>query len=98
MDDVDLYDALLTTRAMRRFSDEPVDRKAIEACLRAAVQAPSGGNIQPWHFVVVSDRFDGAYVLRFVGDQLGEPDVLYVSEDVKRQFYANKDRIEIRAV
>jgi nitroreductase len=55
MDDVDLYEALLTTRAMRRFSDEPVDRRAIEACLRAAVQAPSGGNIQPWHFVVVDD-------------------------------------------
>ena len=55
MDEVDLYDALLTTRAMRRFSDEPVDREAIEACLRAAVQAPSGGNIQPWHFVVVDE-------------------------------------------
>ena len=55
MDEVDLYDALLTTRAMRRFSDEPVDRPAIEACLRAAVQAPSGGNIQPWHFVVVDE-------------------------------------------
>lgn len=53
--DVSLYEALLTTRAMRRFSDKPVDRVDIEACLRAAVQAPSGGNIQPWHFVVVDD-------------------------------------------
>ena len=53
--DTDLYDALLTTRAMRRFSADPVDRTSIEACLRAAVQAPSGGNIQPWQFVVVDD-------------------------------------------
>lgn len=53
--DLPLYESLLTTRAMRRFSDEPVDRTDIEACLRAAVQAPSGGNIQPWHFVVVDD-------------------------------------------
>ncbi len=53
--ETDLYDALMTTRAMRRFSSEPVARTSIEACLRAAVQAPSGGNIQPWQFVVVDD-------------------------------------------
>ena len=55
MDQPDLYDALLTTRAMRRFTDEPVDDATIEACLRAAVQAPSGGNIQPYQFVVVTE-------------------------------------------
>jgi hypothetical protein len=49
-------------------------------------------------FVVVGDRFDGAYVLRFVDDQTGEPDVLYVSKDLKRQLYADKDKLEIRAV
>ena len=52
---MELYDALLTTRAMRRFTDEPVSDDDIEACLRAAVQAPSGGNIQPYQFVVVTD-------------------------------------------
>jgi nitroreductase len=52
---VDLYDGLMTTRAMRRFTDEPVSEDAIRACLRAAVQAPSGGNIQPYQFLVVRD-------------------------------------------
>jgi len=52
---LDLYDALLTTRAMRRFTDEPVSDDDIVACLRAAVQAPSGGNIQPYQFLVVTD-------------------------------------------
>ena len=52
---IDLYDALLTTRAMRRFTDEPVHDDDIVACLRAAVQAPSGGNIQPYQFLVVTD-------------------------------------------
>ena len=52
---MDLYDALLTTRAMRRFTDEPVSEDDITACLRAAVQAPSGGNIQPYQFLVVTD-------------------------------------------
>lgn len=52
---VDLFEALMTTRAMRRFSDEPVSDEVIERCLAAAVQAPSGGNIQPYQFLVVTD-------------------------------------------
>jgi nitroreductase len=52
---VDLYDALMTTRAMRRFSGEPVTDEEIERILAAAVQAPSGGNIQPYQFLVVTD-------------------------------------------
>jgi nitroreductase len=50
-----LYQALLTTRAMRRFSDDDVGDDEVLACLRAAVQAPSGGNIQPYQFLVVRD-------------------------------------------
>ena len=52
---MELYDALLTTRAMRRFTDEPVSDDDIAACLQAAVQAPSGGNIQPYQFLVVTE-------------------------------------------
>lgn len=53
--ELDLYDALMTTRAIRRFTDEPVADGDIERCLAAAVQAPSGGNIQPYQFLVVTD-------------------------------------------
>jgi nitroreductase len=52
---MDLFEALTTTRAVRRFTDEPVAAEDVMACIRAAVQAPSGGNIQPWQFVVVTD-------------------------------------------
>jgi len=52
---VELLEGILTTRAMRRFTDEPVTDEEIWTCLRAAVQAPSGGNIQPYQFVVVTD-------------------------------------------
>ena len=52
---MELYDALLTTRAMRRYRDEPVTDDEIEHCLRAAQQAPSGGNLQPWQYLVVTD-------------------------------------------
>ena len=39
---------------VRDFSDRPVPRDIIEAALQAAGTAPSGANLQPWHFVVVS--------------------------------------------
>ena len=42
-------------RTVRQFSDRPVPREVIDDCLRAAATAPSGANMQPWHFVVVRD-------------------------------------------
>ena len=42
-------------RTVREFSDRPVPRDIIETCLLAAGTAPSGANLQPWQFVVVSD-------------------------------------------
>lgn len=41
--------------SVRDFSDRPVPRAVIEACVRAAGTAPSGANHQPWYFVAVSD-------------------------------------------
>src|SRR5438105_10183663 len=52
---MDLFEALSTTRAVRRFTAAPVSDAEIRTCLRAATQAPSGGNIQPWQFLVVTD-------------------------------------------
>ena len=46
-------DMIMTTRAMRRYSDRPVADADIETCLRAAQQGPSGGNVQPQQYVVV---------------------------------------------
>lgn len=48
-------DELRRRRTVRLFSAEPVPRPVIDACLEAAGTAPSGANLQPWHFVVVSD-------------------------------------------
>lgn len=42
-------------RTIRTFDNRPVPREIIEECLRAAGTAPNGANMQPWHFVVVSD-------------------------------------------
>lgn len=41
-------------RTVRDFSDRPVPRDIIETALKVANTAPSGANLQPWHFAVVS--------------------------------------------
>ena len=41
-------------RTVREFSDRPVPQDIIETALKAANTAPSGANLQPWHFAVVS--------------------------------------------
>ena len=42
--------------SIRKYQDKPVEREKIEAILRAAMQAPSATNQQPWEFYVVTDR------------------------------------------
>src|SRR6266478_7375541 len=51
----EFYETMQRRRTFRDFSDRPVPRKVIEHCIRAAGTAPSGANLQPWHFVAVSD-------------------------------------------
>ncbi|MFK8020837.1 MAG: nitroreductase family protein [Pseudomonadales bacterium] len=48
---------LTTTRAVRKRLDydRPVARELIEECLRLAVQAPNGGNMNSWHWIIVDD-------------------------------------------
>jgi len=49
------FDAIRTRRTVRDFSDRPVPRETIEWAIRAAATAPSGANMQPWHFAAVGD-------------------------------------------
>jgi nitroreductase len=51
----EFYRDLRRRRTVRDFSSRPVRRAVIEDALRAAGTAPNGANMQPWHFVVVSD-------------------------------------------
>jgi nitroreductase len=50
----EFYDDIARRRTVREFSDRPVPRDIIETALQAAGTAPSGANLQPWHFAVVS--------------------------------------------
>ncbi|MEJ2513840.1 MAG: nitroreductase family protein [Gammaproteobacteria bacterium] len=48
-------ETLSRRRTVRDFSDRPVPREVIAECIAAAGSAPSGANLQPWHFVAVAD-------------------------------------------
>lgn len=49
------FEEMQRRRTVRHYSDRPVPPQVIENALRVAGSAPSGANMQPWHFVVVSD-------------------------------------------
>jgi nitroreductase len=50
---MELIDAINGRRATRFFTKEPVAEAVLEALIRAAIQAPSAVNEQPWHFTIV---------------------------------------------
>ena len=49
------FDLVYNVRAMRRIKIDPVPIELIMKVLNAGVQAPSGQNLQPWKFVLISD-------------------------------------------
>lgn len=51
----DFYKNIKRRRTVRDFSDRPVPIEVIKDAIKAAGTAPNGANLQPWHFVVVSD-------------------------------------------
>ena len=55
MSELDVFEAIYTARAMRRFKPDPVPEALITRILDAAIRAPSAGNSQNWAFVVVRD-------------------------------------------
>lgn len=53
---MDAMDAILTRRSIRQYTDQPVSADALQDIIKAAMEAPSAGNEQPWHFVIIDDR------------------------------------------
>lgn len=64
-------------RTVREFSPRAVPRDVIEDCLLAAGTSPSGANLQPWHFVAVSDA-------------AVKHEIRVAAEEEEREFYQNR--------
>ena len=55
MEDIGLFEAMYSQRQITRYRSDPVPKDAIDKIIDAAIRAPSGGNTQPWEFVVITD-------------------------------------------
>ena len=53
---MDAMEAILTRRSVRKYTSQTVSDDLVKKLLEAAMAAPSAGNEQPWHFVVITDR------------------------------------------
>ena len=81
------HELLRRRRTVRDFSDRPVPREIIAACVQAAGQAPSGANMQPWHFEVV-------------GDPVIKKEIRLAAEEEEQRFYdgrANQEWLDALA-
>lgn len=47
---------IMSRKSVRSFTDHPIPAEYMETMLKAAMAAPTGSNIQPWHFVVLTDK------------------------------------------
>ncbi|MDQ3620123.1 MAG: nitroreductase family protein, partial [Actinomycetota bacterium] len=76
--EVERFAAVMSTRrSIRSFSTEPFDLALIQRALETASSAPSGANVQPWHFVVVTD-------------QATKKRIRQAAEEEERAFYESK--------
>ena len=78
---MDVFEALYTTRSMRRVKEDPIPEEIIKTMVDAAIRAPSGSNRQGWKFLVVTDE----KTRRQLGDVYRETWDYYMKE-----FYGGK--------
>jgi len=71
------YEVMKRRRTVRDFSDRAVPLEVIQNAIRVAGTAPNGANLQPWHFVVVSDKT--------IKKQIRE-----AAEEEEREFYSGR--------
>lgn len=71
------YQLMNQRRTVRNFSTKPVSREIIELAIQTAGTAPSGANLQPWHFVAISDPAT-------------KRTIRLAAEEEEREFYAHR--------
>lgn len=90
-----LTQALLERRATSHFKPDKVPGEYLDAVLRFAAQAPSGFNLQPWHFIVVRDEANRKRLQQCAMNQekVGEAPVVVIFCAVKNEWKQKIDDI-----
>jgi nitroreductase len=52
---MEMMEAILSRRSIRSYTDQSVPKELLEKLLKAAMNAPSAGNEQPWHFIIIDE-------------------------------------------
>ena len=52
---MDAIEAILLRRSIRKYNKKPISEELIKKFLEVAMSAPSAGNEQPWHFIIIDD-------------------------------------------
>ena len=87
---MDAMEAILTRRSIRKFKSQVVSDDLITQLLKAAMYAPSAGNQQPWHFIVVKDRafLDEITKIHPYAQMLNEaPLAIAICGDIEKQIH-----------
>ena len=62
MSEIGLFDALYSTRSMRRLKPDPVPEELLKKVIEAGIRAPSGSNLQNWAFIFLQEREDRQFI------------------------------------
>jgi len=75
---MDTLQTILERRSIRRYKRDAIPDKDLEQILEAGRQAPSAGNRQPWHFILVGDAEQRRRVARACNGQMWMADAAYI--------------------
>lgn len=73
-----VLDIIKSRRSIRHFLETPISSEVLSSLLEAARWAPSGGNNQPWLFVVIQKQANIQKVKMFSPGLQGDPPALLV--------------------
>ncbi|MCS7131565.1 MAG: nitroreductase family protein [Hadesarchaea archaeon] len=86
---MEIFEAIKGRRSIRKYKPQPIPDEAVEKILEAGRWAPSGGNIQPWKFIVVKDPATLEMIRKVSPGYLGiAPLAIVVCSDKQRAFQA----------
>lgn len=83
---MNMINTILTRRSVRRYTEQDISAETIKELLKAAMQAPSAHNKQPWHFIVIKNKETMNKIMEFhqYSKMLqGAPVVIAVCADVE---------------
>lgn len=87
---METLEAIRLRRSVRKYTEQPVSEATLRCILEAAMNAPSAGNAQPWHFVVVRDKYvlqQASQVHQYVGMAAHAPLAVLVCGDLAAERY-----------